>query len=99
MRNLEASKSLKETLLNNDMNKKFTVEICSDLDYEEMVADVSFEHRRFAMITQEDGVDNMEIEIFSPKNEIKLKFPLNDFIESLILARKSLIEMQKSPDE
>lgn len=85
-------------LLKKDMNKKFTVEVCSDLDYEEMVADVSYGNHTIAMITQENG--NMEIEIFLPEKEIKsLKFPLNDFIESIVFAKKCLIEMQKLPDE
>lgn len=78
------------------MNKKFTVEVCSDLDYEEMVADVSYENHTIAMITQENGIDNMEIEIFLPEKEIKSwKFPLNDFIENIVFAKKCLIEMQK----
>lgn len=82
------------------MNKKFTVEVCSDLDYEEMVADVSYENQTIAMITQEKGIDNMEIEIFLPEKKIKsLKFPLNDFIASIVFAKKCLIEMQKLPDE
>jgi hypothetical protein len=87
-------------LLKKDMNKKFTIEVCSDLVYEEMVADVTYENHTIAMITQENGIDNMEIEIFFPENEIKSwKFPLNDFIESIASAKKCLIEMQKLPDE
>lgn len=82
------------------MNEKFEVEICSDLDYEEMVADVSYENHTIAMITQEKGIDNMEIEIFSPEQEIKSwKFPLDDFIKIIEFAKKTLIEMQKLPDD
>ena len=42
------------------MNKKFTVEICSDLDFEEMVADISYEDQRFALISREEGLENMK---------------------------------------
>lgn len=78
------------------MNKKFTVEVCSDLDYEEMVADVSYENHTIATISQEKGIDQMEIEIFPPAEPIKSwKFSLNDFIEIIAFAKKSLIEMQK----
>lgn len=81
------------------MNKKFRIGICSDLDYEEMVADVFFEQSSIAMITQEHGIDNMEIEIFpTTKEEKSWKLPLNDFIECLELAKKTLIKMQKLPD-
>jgi hypothetical protein len=50
-------------------DKKFTVEVCSDLDYEEMVADISYENHTLATISQENGIDNMEIEIF-PHSEM-----------------------------
>jgi hypothetical protein len=91
---------LLEALLKKDMNEKFTIEICSDLDYEEMVADVSYENRTIAMITQENGIDSMEIEIFPPEKEIKSwKLPLDDFINIVFFAKKCLIEEQKSPRE
>jgi hypothetical protein len=86
-------------LLRNNMNKKFTVEVCSDLNYEEMVADVSYENHTIATITQENGIDNMEIEIFPPSEEIQSwKFLLSDFLEAIIFAKKRLIEMQKLPE-
>lgn len=82
------------------MQDKFRIRICSDLDYEEMVADVTYENHTIAMITQENGVENMKIEIFPPEEEIKSwTLPLNDFIEIIVFAKKRLIEMQKSPDE
>ncbi len=81
------------------MNEKFVIKFCSDLDYEEMVADICYKNSRVAMITQENGIDNMEIEIFSPSPETSWTFSLIDFVETIQRARKSLIEMQKFPDE
>ncbi len=87
-------------LLKNNMNKKFTVEVCSDLDYEEMVADVSYENHIIATITQENGINNMEIELFPPEEPKKSwNFPLDDFVEVIAFAKKCLIKMQKLPDE
>jgi hypothetical protein len=81
------------------MNKKFIVEICSDLDYEELVADVSYENHTIATITQENGIDNMEIKIFTPTKDIKFwQFLLDDFIHAITFAKKRLIEMQKLPE-
>ncbi len=81
------------------MNKKFLVEVCSDLDYEEMVADISYENHTIAMISQENGIDKMEIELFTHQEEEKSwKFSLDDFIEVITFAKKRLIEMQKPPD-
>ena len=81
------------------MNGKFTLEFCSDLDYEELVADIYFEQSFIALVTQEKGIDNIEIEL-SPKDEkIKsLKLPLNYFIDILMKARSSLVEKQKYSD-
>lgn len=82
------------------MNNKFTVEICSDLDFEEMVAYISYENHTIAIITQEKGIDHIEIEIFSPQEPIKTwNFPLDDFFEVLVFAKKCLIKMQKLPEE
>lgn len=82
------------------MNKKFIVEVCSDLDYEEMVADISYENHSIAMISQEKGIKKMEIKIFTPPKELLTwNFSLDDFIETLEFAKKRLIQMQKFPEE
>lgn len=82
------------------MLEKFRVRVCSDLDYEEMVADVVYENHILATITQENGIDNMEIEIFTPEESSKSwKFSLNEFMEMIALAKKRLIEMQKISEE
>jgi hypothetical protein len=87
-------------LLRGNMNRKFIIEVCSDLDYEEMVADISYEDHIIAKITQEKGLDRMEIEIFPPTNGIKSwTLPLNDFIESIAFAKKCLIKMKKLPEK
>ena len=81
------------------MNKKLTVEVCSDLDYEEMVADICYEDHTIAMITQENGINNMQIEIFTPEETNSWSFCLDDFIDIIVFAKKRLIEMQKLPDK
>ncbi len=80
-----------------NVQNKFRVRICSDSNYEEMVADVCYDNNTIAMITQENGVNNMKIEIFAANTEIKSwTFPLNDFIENIQFAKNRLIEMQQS---
>jgi hypothetical protein len=51
------------------MKKKFLIETCSDLNYEGMVIDISFDSQRIAMINYDKGIDNMEIEILSSEDE------------------------------
>lgn len=81
------------------MNKKFTTVICSDLDYEEMVADIRYLNHTLATITQENGLDKMEIEIYSPTGEIKTwKFDVDELVDAILFAKKRLILMQKLPE-
>jgi hypothetical protein len=81
------------------MNNNFRIRICSDLDYEEMVADICFKNNTIAIVSQEKGIDNMEIEILITNDALNRKFPLDEFIEVVAMAKKCLIEMQKLPEE
>ncbi len=78
------------TMRSINMDNKFTIEICSDLDYEEMVADISYENDVVAIITQEDGIENMKIQILSPASNESWNFILDDFIEAIGFAKKTL---------
>jgi len=82
------------------MQNEFRIRICSDLDYEEMVADICYENKFVAMITQENGIDKMEIEIFPSEQTSKSWiFQVDDFLKIIMFAKKRLIEMQKLPEE
>lgn len=50
------------------MKNNFRVRICSDLDYEEMVADIVWNDCTVAILSQEKGGNNMDIEIFPPEH-------------------------------
>jgi len=81
------------------MDDKFKIRLCSDLDYEEMVADITYENRTIAMVTQEKGINNMEIEILITGNQVNDgKFPLDAFVKAVEDAKNNLIRMQKLPD-
>jgi hypothetical protein len=77
------------------MNSQFKIEYCSDLDYEEIVADISFQNHILAVINQEKGIESMEIEIFAPYDTKSWNFSLSEFIETLESAKKCLIEFRK----
>lgn len=82
------------------MQNKFRIRICSDLDYEEMVADICYEEHTIAMIKQERGIDKMEIEIFLPEDERKSwEFVLDDFMAAIESAKQALINMQKIQED
>ncbi len=70
----------------------FQLELCSDLAFEEMVADISYTQQRIATINQDKGVDDMVIQFYFPPKAVSRTFPLNDLISILELAKKTLIE-------
>lgn len=78
------------------MKKKFRIRLCSDLDYEEMVADVCYMNDTLGIINQDKGVDAMEIRIYHPNDlNASWQLPLDELIETLQLAKKNLKESEK----
>lgn len=79
------------------MSKGFSIELCSDLDFEGMIIDVLYNTEMVASINYENGTDNIEIEI-SPNSE-KFIFPLDDFLAVLEKAKKLAIKCAKEDEE
>ena len=82
------------------MKKTFLIEICSDLNFDGMVVDITFENQRIAMINYDKGIDCLEIEILPSENEAsKYVFPLDDFLEILEKAKEIAIRCAKEDEE
>lgn len=77
------------------MNSRFTVELSSDLDYEEMVVHISLDEEPIATINCEKGLDNLEIELSPMCEEKNLSIALEDYLHTLMFAKKTLIQAQK----
>ena len=73
--------------------------MCSDLDYEEMIAHICYDNNTICKVTQENGIENMEIEFFSPPEGLHWKFALNDYLEAIQSAKQCLIDTKKFPEE
>jgi hypothetical protein len=85
-----------KVLLSGDMNKKFRVELSSDLEYEEMVVYVSWNQHPFAVLNYEKGIESMELELLPlPKGESSLAIPFEDCMEVFQFAKETLIQSQK----
>ena len=81
------------------MESKFRTLISSDLDYEDLCAEIYFEEQFVAMLTQEQGFENLEIEIHSPPNQKFWTFKFSEFEEAVQHAKCRLLELQKMPEE
>ncbi|MCH9625862.1 MAG: hypothetical protein S4CHLAM123_10460 [Chlamydiales bacterium] len=73
----------------------FRIRICSDLDHDEIVADICWNNNTIATINQDAGLENLSIELFLSAEHESWNLPFNDFMQTLLDAQKQLIEMKK----
>ena len=79
-------------------NKKFRVDIVGDLDYEDLIADIYYENEFVAMLKQEQGFQNLEIEIHPPKDKKYWNFYWSEFSEVIEKAKQGLWDLRKLDD-
>lgn len=72
------------------MNKQFTIELCSDVDFEGMTVEILFDNQTIATLNYDKGIDNIEMEI--SENVEKLAFPLQGFLTAVEKAKKLIIK-------
>jgi len=77
------------------MASKFKILISSDTDYNELCAEIFFEDQFVGIITQEEGFENLEIEIYPPNNKKFWDFKFSEFEAILKSAKETLWEMRK----
>lgn len=75
--------------------KGFEMIISSDIQYEELCAEIYFDGEFVAIVTQEQGIENAIIEIDPPKNLPNWRFNYSGFIRILEDAYSILEEMKK----
>ncbi len=80
------------------MDSKFSILMSSDEEYDDLCAEIYFEKQFVAMLTQEKGFENLEIEIYPPDNEKFWHFKLSEFEEVLKSAKDALWDIRKSID-
>ncbi|WP_041941533.1 hypothetical protein [Waddlia chondrophila] len=77
----------------------FRIDISGDLEYEDLVADIYFKDEFVAMLTQEKGYENLEIDIYPPKFKEAWHFNYSEFEQALKYAKDRLWELRKLPEE
>jgi hypothetical protein len=71
----------------------------SDIDYEDLCAEIYFENEFVAILTQENGFDNLQIEIHPPLNQKFWVFNFSEFESIIQSAKETLYKMRKFPEE
>lgn len=79
------------------MNDEFSLEICSDLDYEGMTVDISYLNDLIASLNQDKGSENIEIKLYSPKDKEHWNFSYEEFMLILKKAKELLIQINRNP--
>ena len=74
-----------------ERNQDFEMLRSSDVRYEYLTAEVQYKGEPIAQINQDKGKENLELEIFADLKDAILRVPLYDFLESLQLAKASLV--------
>lgn len=74
-----------------ERNTDFEILRSSDVRYEHLTTEVQYKGEPVAQINQDKGKENLELEIFADLKDAVLRVPLDDFLESLRLARNSLL--------
>ncbi|ATE77187.1 MULTISPECIES: hypothetical protein [Pseudomonas] len=73
-----------------DSNPDFEILGFSDSRYEKLTIEIQYKGESVAQINQDQGVDRLELEVFADLNSSVLKIPLAGFLESMILAKRSI---------
>ncbi len=78
--------------------KKFRIDIFGDLEYNDLIADIYYEDRILAVLTQEEGFDKLRILIYPSKNTEHWDFNFNEFDAVINQAKKRLWELRIVPE-
>jgi hypothetical protein len=70
----------------------FVIKICSDCDFEELVADIYWKNYPFAMLNYDKGPENIEIELYSPpEGKASWSFSFKECVEVFEEAKSYLL--------
>ena len=75
--------------------KDFRISVGDDPEHEDLTAEIYYQEKFVAMLTQERGFENIEIELFSSPNGERWCFLLKDFWETIEAAKMRLWDLRR----
>jgi hypothetical protein len=75
--------------------EKLDYTVGSDVDYEDLLADIGFNNQLVAILSQEEGFDNLRITLYPHPKGGNWEFKLEDFINIIEKAKNRLWGLQK----
>jgi hypothetical protein len=77
----------------------FEYSIGSDVDYEDLVVDIGFDNQLVALLTQEDGFENLRIQLYPPNDASYWDFRLDELEAIIQKAKQRLWDLRKLPED
>ena len=77
------------------MEDEFTIDICSDVDYEDLIAEINYQGEFLALVSQESGYEFLDLAIHPRKSSEPWQFKLKDFEAAIQKAKTRLWELRK----
>lgn len=75
--------------------KGFRISVGDDPEHEDLTAEIYYQELFIALLSQEQGFEKLQIEIFENPNGDTWSFLLEDFLEAIELSKKRLWELRK----
>lgn len=79
------------------MNPSFRIVVASDPDHEELVGELYFDDEIVCILTQEQGLEAMELELFPRRDAKPWALRLLDFEEGLAALKRRMFELRREP--
>jgi hypothetical protein len=76
------------------MNSAIKILVCSDTDYEQLIAEIYIDNKFVALVSQDNGVNDLQVEFpgcDQNQDAVGRKFDFNLFRDALERARTELI--------
>lgn len=74
---------------------EFSIEVGSDQEHEDLIAEILYKGQVVAVISQEKGPGVMDVETLATASGGPWRFPLIDFQQAIEIARARLLQLQK----
>ncbi len=81
------------------MDSDFKVVIASDVELlEELYAELQYKQEAVVVITQEEGFESLDVELWPRRDAKPWKFKLKDFEQAMEMAKKRLWEFRRNSE-
>ena len=74
----------------------FRIDLLYPDEYKDFIAEIYYDDKFLCLISQENGVENREMEFDSDMGQIKVKFALSDFQDAIKYAIRRLNDLRKT---